>query len=258
MRTCESRPMTAVPAPSAMPAVSSGSERGQQRAEHEEQHDQRRERTEADAAHIRAVRQLRDLALDLDLQTASGAGLRGVDELLRLAGRELVRLLGQRHGRERDLARARDLRGAARPVGRGDRRNVAERADAGEHPLGLRAHRGVGDLAGADRDHDLLAVARRLRGDPRQQVLRLEALRPVEAEAVLVRRADAAADRRQTDERDEPAGQGESTIPDAPAGDASHKRSPIRVDGAATARQAGAGWLECTPSQTTYRLSSKY
>ena len=99
---------------------------------------------------------------------------------------------------------------APAPYGEATEATSGSAATLGEHRLALRPHRRIGHLAVVDRDHDLLAVARRLRRGALEQVLRLEALRAVQAEAVLVRGADALAEHRQPDQGDQPAGQHES------------------------------------------------
>ena len=112
---CESSPIVAVPAPSATPAVISGSVAASS--------DPNTTSSTISAASApkaggdtdaRPVRRLGDLSLDLHLQAIAGTGLGGVDELLRLAGGELGRQLGQRHVGERHLPGRRDLRSPAR------------------------------------------------------------------------------------------------------------------------------------------------
>ena len=201
--------------------------RGQQRAEHQEQDDQRRSGTETGAADTGSSRRLRDLAFDLDLDTIPCGCFGGVDELLRLAGRDLRRLLGQRHVRERDLTRVRDLRSLRRCVGRHDRRDIAERCDLREHCLDLAAHGRVGHLALLDCDHDLLTVTSCLRRRLLKQVQRLEALGAREAEAVLVAATDAVTDHAQPDQGDEPSCDHEPAVPDTPSSESSHRRSPF-------------------------------
>ena len=203
--------------------------RGQERTEDQEQDDQRRSGTETGTADTCSGRRLRHLTFDLDLDAVPRARFGGIDEFLRLAGRDLGRLLGQRHVRERNLARARDLPRSCRSVGRCDRRDIPERRDLREHRLDLAADSRVGHLALLDSDDNLFAVARRLRGYLLKKVQRLEALCAREAEAVLVARTDAVADRGQPDQGNQPSGDDEAAVPDAPSGESSHERLPFRV-----------------------------
>ena len=201
--------------------------RGEQRAEHEKQDDQRRSCAETGRAHVGSGRGLRDLPFDLDLEAVPGTGPRGVDEVFRLAARDLGRLLRQRHVREGDPAGARDLRRSRRAVGRCDGRDVTECCDARQHRIDPGAHGRVGDLAVLDRDDNLLAVA----GCRRRRVLekgqRLEALRARKAEAVLIGTADALADAGQPDKGGDPGGDDDAAVREAPSGESSHVGRPF-------------------------------
>ena len=72
-----------------------------------------------------------------------------------------------------------------------------------------RPHRWVGHPAVVDCEHDLLFVARGLGRGVLEQSLSLEALRSLQAEAVLIVGTGALAEHRQTDEGHQPAGQAE-------------------------------------------------
>ena len=164
-----------------------------------------------------------DLAADCDLEAGASSCLRGVDELRGLADRELRCLLGHRHDRERHLTRVRHLRARRCAVGRCDRSHIWELGHAGEHRLGARLDRRVGDASVLDGDHDLLTVAGGLGGGVLEQLERLEALRAVEAEAVVVRGTGALAERRQADHGYEPDSEHEPAVGDAPSGNGSHE-----------------------------------
>ena len=169
--TCESSAMTAIELPSAIPAVSSGSV-----AASSEPNTRNRTTSAASGAEPgRADARPRSPAFatwpfDLDLDAVLRRRLCAVStNCLRLAGRDLGRLLGEGHVRERDPAGARDL-GA--PAARRAMRSTRRRASAATFASiasTWAAHGRVGHLALLDRDDDLLAVSGRLRRHLLQQ-----------------------------------------------------------------------------------------
>ena len=173
-------------------------QRRQQRAEHDEQDHCRGEEPEQQAARVAALAgRLRDLPADLELDRVGRRRRDLVDERLGLGSWRPCWTAASNV----TLANATSPLGeiCALPAGvvrRRDRRDVRQLGDLREQRLGLGAGRGVGDLALAGADHQLVGVARGLRGVALQQPDRVEALRVRELEVVGVRAPDGTVDQR--------------------------------------------------------------
>ncbi len=202
---------------------------GEQRPEDQEQDDARRDDPQAGAANRWLVRLLSHLTRDRHDDAVAGPLLGGVDELLRVADREVLRLLVEAHARERHRAVRTHLLGTRRVVRRLHRRDVRKLRHLGEHRCDLPLDLGVGHLgAAAGADHDLLRVAGLLRSGCLQQLQGLRGLGIGQREVVRIggphRRCDAEHDQ----ERRDPRADHDPPMFERPTSELAHPADPPR------------------------------
>ena len=200
-----------------------GERHGEDRAEDQQQDDPGKEDPEAGAGERLTIGRFRDLARHGDLDVRSVRALGGRDELARDRVGDVPREPVEGHRRERGRAVGADLVGASRSVRTGHRSHVGDLLDLLQHRRDRGHHGGVGNLRAARRlEHDLLAVAGKLRSRGLQQRERTGRFCIREGEVVGVGGADRAADQRGADERGQPEHHHDHAVAHAPAGKGLH------------------------------------
>ena len=203
-------------------------DRREQCAERQAEHDQGEDHPEGGAVgRLLGLDVLDRLAGEGDRKVRPLGGLGGIDHRLDRIARKVLGLEVEADRREGDLPIPADLAGAARPVGAGHAHNVGKPADLGEHRLDLGAHRRRDDRPGPGLNHDLVGIARSAREVVPEDGEGLGRGAVGQGDIGGVVDPGGLAHGGEQDQREKPPNEDEPAVPEAPASETGHQRSPV-------------------------------